>query len=340
MPTPQQSDGATRRALVAGLFGAYYHVIPLADVPSAVGSKRLLAKTRGKLRIDYREKNEGYNKLRESLLSIGDIVAIADDVKNTETCVITGVEPRRNAIHRASFGRQQCLAANVDGVVVMTSVAAPDFNLGFAERCLAEINIAGVDVFVIANKCDLVTEITDNLEEIFSWYERIGIAVFRESLLQKQSKALQERLARGTWLLLGQSGTGKSTLLNKILGADLQVVGDVSLIQKGRHTTTNPALFASAAHPDLALIDVPGLREFGLHHREPTEIRTGYPDFMTLQCRFENCLHLNEPGCGVKAALANRDLPEFRYRSYVGLLDTVNEHFKPRKGDYWRGIRK
>lgn len=340
MPTPQQGDVTVRRALVAGVFGAYYHVLPLVDKPSGKENIRLLAKTRGKLRIDYREKNEGYNKLRESLLAIGDVVTIADDARNSETCVITGVEPRRNAIHRASFGRQQCLAANVDGVVVIASVAAPAFNLGFIERCLAEVNIAGVDVLLIANKCDLVTEIDDNLELILSWYERIGIAVFRESLLQGPTSALQERLTRGTWLLLGQSGTGKSTLLNKILGADLQVVGDVSLIQKGRHTTTNPALYTSASHGELALIDVPGLREFGLHHREPSEIRTGYPDFMALQCRFENCLHLNEPGCGVKAALADGDLPEFRYRSYVGLLDTVNENFKPRKGDYWRGIKK
>lgn len=328
---------AATRALVAGLFGAYYHVLPLPfnqDVP------RVQAKTRGKLRIDYREKNQGYNKLRESLLAIGDIVEIEPDAHNAETWIIQSVEVRRNAIHRASFGRQQCLAANVDGVVVMASIRSPDFNLGFVERCLAEIRIAGVEVILIVNKFDLVDTLDENTAAILSYYERTGLQVYRESIQGGLSFELKARLDTGTWLLLGQSGTGKSTLLNRLFSENLQVVGEISLINKGRHTTTNPALIYSPLKDDLVLIDVPGLREFGMHHRDAREIRGGYPDFDEYQCRFENCLHINEPGCGVKAALAEGKIPEFRYRYYVAMLDTVNENFKPRKGDYWRGIRK
>lgn len=327
------------RALVAGIFGAYYHVLPLPFGTDAEG-KRFKAKTRGKLRIEYREKNEGYKKLRESLLAIGDIVEIDTDANNPDTYIITAVEKRRNAIHRASFGRQQCLAANVDGVVVMASIRSPDFNLGFVERCIAEVRIAGADVILVVNKFDLVETLDADTENIFTYYRKIALPVFQETLQTGLSPGLRDRLSRGTWLLLGQSGTGKSTLLNKLFGEDLQIVGEVSLINKGRHTTTNPALYYSPRRNDLILIDVPGLREFGMHHREAQEIRVGFPDFAELQCRFENCLHLKEPGCAVKAAIESGEIPEFRYRCYVSMLDTVGENFKPRKGDYWRGIRK
>lgn len=323
------------RALVAGIFGAYYHVLPL---PFA--GERFKARTRGKLRIEYRERNEGYNKLRESLLAIGDIVEIDTDANNPDTYIITAVEKRRNAIHRASFGRQQCLAANVDGVVVMASIRSPDFNLGFVERCIAEVRIAGADVILVVNKFDLVETLDADTENIFNYYRKIALPVFQETLQNGLSPGLRERMNRGTWLLLGQSGTGKSTLLNKLFGEDLQTVGEVSLINKGRHTTTNPALYYSPRRNDLILIDVPGLREFGMHHREAQEIQMGFPDFAERQCRFENCLHLKEPGCAVKAGLEAGEIPDFRYRCYVSMLDTVGENFKPRKGDYWRGIRK
>lgn len=330
---------AALRALVAGIFGAYYHVLPLPFGTDAEG-KRFKAKTRGKLRIEYKEKNAGYNKLREMLLAIGDTVEITEDSNNPDTYVIQSVDERRNAIHRASFGRLQCLAANVDGVVVMASIRSPDFNLGFVERCIAEVRIAGVDVILVVNKFDLVDILDEDTANIFAYYRKIALPVFQETLQTGLSPELRERLNHGTWLLLGQSGTGKSTLLNKLFGEDLQIVGEVSLINKGRHTTTNPALYYSPRRSDLILIDVPGLREFGMHHREAQEIQMGFPDFAEKQCRFENCLHLKEPGCAVKAALEAGEIPEFRYRCYVSMLDTVGENFKPRKGDYWRGIRK
>jgi len=332
---------ANERALVAGVFGAFYHVLLFTEHEGRrFFGERRLAKPRGKLRIDYRERNTGYNKLRETLLAIGDVVEVSVDAKNPETMLIVAVEKRRNAIHRASFGRQQCLAANVDGVVIMASVRSPDFNLGFVERCLAEVTIARADVALVVNKYDLVTGGDEETEKVLAYYEKCGFSVFRESVLGGVSEGLAERLESGTWLLLGQSGTGKSTLMNRLLGDERQVVGEVSQIEKGRHTTTNPALHFSPRHTQLVLIDVPGLREFGLHHRHAQEIRMGYPDFLRHPCRFENCLHLHEPGCGVKTAIASGELPEFRYRCYVSMLDTVQENFKPRKGDYWRGIRK
>ncbi len=332
---------AAEHALVAGVFGAFYHVLLFAERDGhRIYGERRLAKPRGKLRIDYREKNTGYNKLRETLLAIGDVVEVGADAKNPETMVISAVEKRRNAIYRASFDRQQCLAANVDGVVIMASVRSPDFNLGFVERCLAEVTIAGADIALVVNKYDLAAEGDEETEHILRYYERCGLSVFRESALNGISESLAMRLKSGTWLLLGQSGTGKSTLMNRLLGEERQRVGEVSLIEKGRHTTTNPALHFSPQNAELVLIDVPGLREFGLHHRDAQEIRTGYSDLARYPCRFENCLHLNEPGCGVKEALQRGDLPEFRYRYYVSMLDTVKENFKPRKGDYWRGIRK
>ncbi len=331
---------ATLRAWVAGVFGAYYHVLPFEqnfETPSL--SKRYKAKPRGKLRIEYREKNLGYNKLKESLLAIGDIVEVSQDAQNEDVMVIEAVHERKNAIHRASFGRQQCLAANIDGVVLLTSVRSPDFNLGFTERALAEAVIAGVTILLVVNKMDLVNALDEETQTVLDYYSKIQIPLFKESLLSGVSTSLKDALNRGTWLLLGQSGTGKSTLMNRLLGEEKQAVGEISQIEKGRHTTTNPILYYSEAHDNLALIDVPGLREFGMRHRDALEIRDGFPDFTQFACRFENCLHLNEPNCGVKEALLSNTLPDFRYKHYVSMLETIDEKFKPRKGDYWRGIK-
>lgn len=330
-----------QKALVAGVFGAFYHVLPFTEIDGRRNyGERSLAKPRGKLRIDYREKNTGYNKLRENLLAIGDIVEVGVDSQNTETMVIFAVEKRRNAIHRASFGRQQCLAANVDGVVVMASVRSPEFNLGFVERCLAEANIAGVAVVLVINKYDLAPHGDRETDSVADYYARCGFSIFRESIVTGPSEQLKQTVASGTWLILGQSGTGKSTLMNALLGEKRQAVGEISQIEKGRHTTTNPVLYYSPQQVQLTLVDVPGLREFGMHHREAQEIRLGYPDFLRYACRFEDCLHRNEPGCGVKAALERGELADFRYRCYLSILDSVQESFKPRKGDYWRGVRR
>jgi ribosome biogenesis GTPase len=222
----------------------------------------------------------------------------------------------------------------------MASLRSPDFNPGFVERCLVEVIIAGAEFALVVNKYDLVTESDPESEQFLSYYEKCGFSVFRESILRGISEELAKRVAAGTWLLLGQSGTGKSTLMNRLLGADRQAVGEISQIEKGRHTTTNPVLHLSPRQAQLALIDVPGLREFGLKHRDVQEIRNGYPDFLQYACRFENCLHLNEPGCAVKNAVAKSELPEFRYRYYSAIIDALNEDYKPRKGDYWRGVRK
>ncbi|MBV6493951.1 MAG: putative ribosome biogenesis GTPase RsgA [Turneriella sp.] len=333
-------ENRPNRALIAGIFGAYYHILPFIEHEGKrIFLPRLKAKTRGKLRIDYQEKNVGYKKLRETLLAVGDVATISYDEKNLETAVITGVEARHNAIHRASFGRQQCLAANVDGVLVMASILSPDFSLGFVERSLAEIHIAGAKAALIVNKYDLVKKRIDETENIFNYYEKIGIHVFRESVKISLSEKLRNFLIQGTWLILGQSGTGKSTLLNRALEGDIQSVGELSLIEKGRHTTTNPALYFNPKQAGLVLIDVPGLREFGMHHRDAHEVKQGFPDFTSYACRFENCIHLKEPGCAIKNAVEAGDIPQFRYRSYVSMLDTVSEDFKPRKGDYWRGIK-
>ncbi|MCX7632240.1 MAG: ribosome small subunit-dependent GTPase A [Turneriella sp.] len=329
------------QALIAGIFGAYYHVLPFTENNGKRQyHERRLAKPRGKLRIEYREKNTGYNKLHESLLAIGDIVTVEEDTKNLDILAISAVAERRNAIYRASFERQQCLAANTDGVIVFTSFTMPDFNHGFVERCLAEVQIAGAAAILLVNKIDLYHEPEPEKEAILGYYHNCGIPVYRESVLERISEKLKSHLTEGIWLLLGQSGTGKSTFMNRLLGENLRAVGELSQVQKGRHTTTNPALYFSKHHEHLALIDVPGLREFGLRHRSPQELRLGYPDFLRFPCRFENCLHCDEPDCGVKTALAEGKIPAFRYNAYRAILATLQEEFKPRKGDYWRGIRR
>jgi ribosome biogenesis GTPase len=103
------------------------------------------------------------------------------------------------------------------------------------------------------------------------------------------------------------------------------------IILKGRHVTTNPVLYDLAG--GIELIDVPGIREFGLMHRTKFEISSGFPEFHDIQCRFDNCLHLDEPDCGIKYAVENKVFPYFRYEQYCNIMQSMLENWKPRRGD-------
>ena len=322
-------------AIVSGVYGAFFHVT-FEQNPQV----KYLAKTRGKLRIEYKKRNTGYQNLKEALLAVGDRVQVEPDTHQNDHYAIVNVEPRVNSIHRASFGRRQCLAANIDGVLVVTSYEQPDFNFGFIERCIAEAHLAEIPVSLIINKNDLRKTEPHEADLYAAHYRTLGIHVFSENLKLAPSNELTKHLQRGYFLLLGQSGTGKSTLLNKVFAIDLQEIGEISLIQKGRHTTTNPILLFSPKLNNLALIDVPGLREFGMQHRSIDEMRHAFPEFSNFTCRFDNCSHRKEPGCGVREAAEAGYIPLFRYQSYQSMIASLDENFRPRRGDYWRGIKQ
>lgn len=345
----------TLKAVIAGVYGAFYHVRILneKDIPESFRSFALvqkghgavfLAKPRGKLRLDAKSKNAGYNVIPQMLLAIGDYIDVEFTKQSSDTDTllsITAFHERKNSMHRAAFARNQCLAANLNHVVIMTAYAEPAYNPGFTERVLAESVIAGIDTAIVLNKEDLKKNLSDEIlaviNERISFYSSFGIHIFHERLQETVSDNLRSYLHNGRSLLVGLSGSGKSTLLNKISGEKIQQTAEVSDIKKGRHTTTNP--IAYLCDDNIELIDVPGLREYGLQHRNLTQLRMAFPEFYDYPCRFENCSHKNEPGCGVQLAVNEGKIPAFRYQSFLSLTEGLSESYKPRKGDYWRGIR-
>ncbi len=239
------------------------------------------ANTRGK-RVDF---------------ACGDWVRITP--LNREQAVIEELLPRQSLLYRQDAYRSKLIAANVSLLVVVTAaVPAPSEML--LQRALLAAEAADIRVLIAVNKSDL-PQSASWLEKL-AFYQTLGYPLLPLCALEG-ADALKPLLAGETAILLGQSGMGKSTLANALLGFDAARTGEISAaLDSGRHTTTHARLY------DLdnggKLIDSPGLQEFGLHHLERTELLQYFPDLRHLagQCRFHNCSHRAEPGCALKAA--------------------------------------
>lgn len=337
------------QATVTGVYGAYFHV--RLDDPevskdlallSLDGDKAVvMAKPSGRLRLQ----GGATKDKREHLLAIGDVVQVEMSLETGRETIasIISVEERSNVIQRATFGRVQNLAANIDLVVVVSSFEQPAYNPGFIDRVLCECELAHVPVVLVINKIDLAAaQNKDFVEADLEIFASLGYTCFRESFIQGISSELRGLLKDKRTLLVGQSGVGKSTLLNKQAQKAIQRVNTLGSIKKGRHTTVNPVLYKMADGGEL--IDVPGLREFGLQHLPALQLCFGFREFRSIECRFDDCLHRGEAGCGVSENHENHKesnvITSRRYKSYLSILESIDEEFKPRKGDYWRGIRK
>lgn len=239
------------------------------------------ANTRGK-RVDF---------------ACGDWVRITP--LNREQAVIEELLPRQSLLYRQDAYRSKLIAANVSLLVIVTAaVPAPSEML--LQRALLAAEAADIRVLIAVNKSDL-PQSAAWLEKL-AFYQTLGYPLLPLCALE-DADALKPLLAGETAILLGQSGMGKSTLANALLGFDAARTGEISAaLDSGRHTTTHARLY------DLdnggKLIDSPGLQEFGLHHLERTELLQYFPDLRHLagQCRFHNCSHRAEPGCALKAA--------------------------------------
>ena len=239
------------------------------------------ANTRGK-RVDF---------------ACGDWVRITP--LNREQAVIEELLPRQSLLYRKDAYRSKLIAANVTLLVIVTAaVPAPSEML--LQRALLAAEAADIRMLIAVNKSDL-PQSAAWLEKL-AFYQTLGYPLLPLCALEG-ADALKPLLAGETAILLGQSGMGKSTLANALLGFDAARTGEISAaLDSGRHTTTHARLY------DLdnggKLIDSPGLQEFGLHHLERTELLQYFPDLRHLagQCRFHNCSHRAEPGCALKAA--------------------------------------
>lgn len=256
----------------------------------------------------------------KSPVAVGDHVNVSDEGGGTG--VVVSVEPRTSVLKRPEAGgrwRDQVLVANADRAVLVFAHADPEPHAGLVDRLLVACHAGGVPPVLVFNKSDLTP--SDKTGALIELYERLGYEVVRASAERAEGIGrLAEVLAGRSSVIAGPSGTGKSSLINRVLpGIELRT-GEISRAsRKGQHTTTAAQLvrLPDGGH----VIDTPGIREFGLRDIDPRELALQFPEFpVPGQCRFLDCAHRSEPGCAVLAALATGEVATSRHASYLTLL--------------------
>ncbi|MDX1617214.1 MAG: ribosome small subunit-dependent GTPase A [Balneolaceae bacterium] len=262
-------------------------------------------------------------------VAVGDYVSIS--LNEDDTGTIEKIHERENYIIRqATHNRmgEQILVANVDRAFVVLSILKPKLKQGFIDRFLVTCEAYEVEPFIVISKMDLAGEEEKRrVEELKELYRSIGYGILATSVEDPSSiESLKEELAGRTSVFIGQSGVGKTTLINKIDPNIDRPTGEVSdYTEKGKHVTT----YAKLLPLEMGgyIVDTPGIREFGLVNIEPWELSLYFPEMLKPRrnCKFNNCTHSHEPGCGVMAAFENGEISPERYQSYLNILDSLKE---------------
>lgn len=264
-------------------------------------------------------------------VAVGDHVSVGEPAPDG-TAYITAISPRRNyIIRRASNLSKEChiIAANIDQAVLVATLAHPTTSTTFIDRFLATASAYDVPALLVINKADLLTEPEDRelLDAVAYLYRSIGYGVVAVSARDGSGMdELRRHLSGRTSLLSGNSGVGKTTLINALVpGLDLRT-GEISAVHdQGMHTTTFSELFELPGGG--AIIDTPGVRGFGTIDFDKYQVAHYFPELFELSkdCRFGNCTHTHEPGCAVLQALEEGRVAQSRYTSYLSILDDATE---------------
>ena len=258
---------------------------------------------------------------KKSELACGDRVQI--ERSGEAQGVINTILPRSSLLYRSNEFRQKLIAANVTLVVIVVATE-PSFSDELVTRCLIAAESQDIEALIVLNKCDLIERLPD-AEAALSPFARLGYSILHLSALGEVD-ALRTQLAGQTSVLVGQSGMGKSTLVNALVptaGARTREISEA--LDSGRHTTTHATLYRL---PDgAALIDSPGLQEFGLHHLSRSELEHGFREYRAWQghCRFRNCRHDREPGCAIREAVEAGDVDASRHDTFLRLCQQSRE---------------
>ncbi|MCR4298334.1 MAG: ribosome small subunit-dependent GTPase A [Gallionella sp.] len=243
---------------------------------------------------------------KKSEVVCGDLVEIRltgdASAKNAAQGVIERIAPRRSLLHRADAFREKLIAANVTQIIVVAA-AEPSFSDELLARCLVAAYDQKLEVLIVLNKCDLA-EAAAAARQRLKPYTAIGYRVLELSAKQDVS-ALRPLLQGHTSVLVGQSGMGKSTLINALLPDAHAATREISsALDSGKHTTTHARMYR--IDDCSKLIDCPGVQAFGLHHLSFGGIEQGFVEFAQYlgQCRFHDCHHKHEPGCALRNAVA------------------------------------
>ena len=264
-------------------------------------------------------------------ISVGDEVLIEEEIESENSVIISEIFPRRNYINRQSPRhkyQQHIIAANVDQSVLVATLKEPKTSQGFIDRFLVACEMYHVPAVIVFNKADLHK--SKELEKYNEWkqmYEAIGYKVMLLSVTNNTGiDEVKEILKNKTSLMSGHSGVGKSSFIN-IICPDLTIkTQDVSgWSGKGLHTTTFAEMY------DLSfggkIIDTPGMREFGMVNLSKQELSHYFPEMRDRlnDCQFNNCMHINEPGCAIKKAVEAGEINENRFFSYYNILESIKE---------------
>jgi ribosome biogenesis GTPase / thiamine phosphate phosphatase len=256
---------------------------------------------------------------RKADIACGDHVAFSATHDNAG--VIEKVEPRANLLYRSDEFRSKLIAANVDLAVVVVA-AVPYFREELLIRCLAACETADIAALIVLNKADLPD--TAALAAHLESYAALGYDLITVSA-HGDLAALEARLRDRVSVLVGASGVGKSTLLNRLAPHARAATGEISqALDAGKHTTTQARMYTLPGGGEL--IDSPGMQEFGLSHLDASKLMRAFPEIHTRagQCRFHNCRHLKEPGCAVLEAARDGAINPFRLRVYHSLLGQLS----------------
>jgi len=264
-------------------------------------------------------------------IAVGDQVGfIADTESNDEDYgVITTIASRENYLVRSSphnKHQKHIVAANIDQAILITTIKSPRTSFGFIDRFLVTAEAYHIPAIIIFNKSDQLKG--KSLEEWIlkkSIYESIGYTTLTLSDIKEEGIESLKKILKGkTSLFSGHSGVGKSTLINCCIpGQNLRVQEVSDWSGKGQHTTT----FAEMIDLPFGgrIIDTPGVKEFGIVDISPQELSHYFPEMRSRiqACKFNNCIHVNEPDCAVKAAVEQNEISIVRYESYIGILESL-----------------
>lgn len=277
------------------------------------------ARIRGRFRLD--------NIRHTNPVSVGDFVDF--ELDKDDLAIITKIHERKNYIIRRSVNlskKSHIIAANIDCAFLIVTLDNPKTSLGFIDRFLVTAEAYHIPTVIVFNKIDAYGE--DELAEMEFYkeiYESIGYETLAVSAISGfQIDDLREKLKGQTALFSGHSGVGKSTLMNVLHPAlDLRAAVVSDFNQKGQHTTT----FAEMYEWPFGgfCIDTPGIKEFGLVHMEKAEIQSFFPEIFDTKsgCKFDNCIHLNEPHCAVIEAVENGEIAVSRYENYLIFMQEI-----------------
>jgi ribosome biogenesis GTPase / thiamine phosphate phosphatase len=303
------------KGLVMRSTGSFYDVL-------GEDGQKYKCRVRGKIRL------EGIKETNP--VSVGDKVLL--DLEN-DYGTITEILPRDNHILRQSVkktGHAHVLAANVDQVLLVVTLAFPRTSLGFIDRFLVAAESFRIPQVIVFNKKDLLdNESMNEVLELIRMYQSINVTCFSVSAKKNDLDEIRRTLHGKITLVAGHSGVGKSTLLNSISPAIQQTIGEVSdFTSKGTHTTTFAEMFQ--LDDTTFVIDTPGVKELGLVDMNAQEISDYFPEMrdLRLNCKFgARCIHINEPSCAILSAVEKKEIALSRYESYVSMA-TGNDNRK------------